>query len=100
MYIVVETWYPFNKGEEVRDKFLEVTKEYPEDPNLAKRIILAFRAVKDGINALVAWDVKKGKYEEAVLRISRVMGGYSEIEGHKWEMRAYITLEEGMSLVQ
>ena len=98
VYIVVESWYPYNKSEEVRDKFFEVEKEYPEDPALSKRLLIAFRAVKEGVNAFAVFDVKDGKYKEAVMRLAQAMRIYTEVEGYKYEMRSYITLAEGLAL--
>ena len=98
VYLIIESWYPFGKTDEVRNKFFEVEKEYPEDPNLAKRLLIAFRAVKEGVNALSIYDVKDGKYKETLIRLAKSMRLFTEVEGYKYEMRSYITLAEGLAL--
>ena len=97
--IVIETWWPAGKAKEVAKKVIEVTKEFPEDKTLAKRVLACARASKDGINGLTAWEVKSGKLEEALIRVGTAALRYAEIEGYQYDIKTYVTDIEAFSMI-
>ncbi len=100
VYIITTSTYPSNKDIEVGRKYLEVIKKYPPDRTLSKQIVqAAVAATSDGISVIGIEEVKKGKYEEALFRVGRVMRLYADIEGFKYKVETRLTMAEAMSIV-
>lgn len=98
--MVTTTWFPANKSEEVGKKFLEVSKEFPEDLSISKPILrVCVRATKDGMKAITINEIQKGKFEEAMVRANKLLLIYSKIEGYKFEIEIFMSGKEALPLI-
>jgi len=98
--IMVTSWYPPDKGTEVGKKYIEVMQKFTPDPSIGKTLVRAAgRAVKDGIEVISINEVEKGKYEEALNRITRMMVEFQGIEGYRYEITTLMTAEEVFPLI-
>lgn len=98
--IMITSWIPFGKEREVGQKYLDVTKKYPMDRSLEKNLVpLGVRATKNGIKAFSVTEVKQGKYEEIIKRITEMQLAYSEIEGFKYKVETFLTGVDAMPMV-
>jgi len=82
VYLLSTVWFPPVKGEEVGKKLLEVVKKYPDDKSIGKTVLAgALMRTKYGIKGISIYEVKEGKLEVALERVSDILAIYSEIEG-------------------
>ena len=100
VYLLATVWFPPHKGEEVGKKFLEIAKKFPEDRSLGKSVLDgALMRTKDGIKAITISEVKEGKLDDGLARISEILALYSEIEGVNSRVDTMATLVESMEMV-
>ncbi|MFX0036003.1 MAG: hypothetical protein ACFE9I_10235 [Candidatus Hermodarchaeota archaeon] len=98
--IMITSWIPFGKEKEAGQKYIEVTKKYPMDRTLEKNLVpLGVRATKKGIKVFTVTEVKKGKYEEMIKRISEMQLAYSEIPGFKYTIETFLSGIDAMPMV-
>ncbi|NVM00743.1 MAG: hypothetical protein HWN67_00285 [Candidatus Helarchaeota archaeon] len=97
--IVTTVLYPHGKAKDVGKKYIEVLKKFPPDRSLAKTVLVAARATKDGIKVIGISDVKKGKYKEALIRLVQSEQEYTDIEGFTYEIETYLDITEAMPIV-
>jgi len=100
VYLLATVWFPPHKGEEVGKKFLEITKKFPEDRSLGKSVLDgALMRTKYGIKAITISEVKEGKLDDGLARVSEILALYSEIEGVNSRVDTMATLVESMEMV-
>jgi len=100
VYLLATVWFPPHKGEEVGKKFLEIAKKFPEDRSLGKSVLDgALMRTKDGIKAITISEVKEGKLDVRLARISEILALYSEIEGVNSRVDTMATLIESLEIV-
>jgi len=100
VYLLATVWFPPHKGEEVGKKFLEIAKKFPEDRSLGKSVLDgALMRTKDGIKAITISEVKEGKLDDGLARISEILALYSEIEGVNSRVDTMATLIESLEIV-
>lgn len=100
VYIIVTSCFPASKGSEVGKRYLEVYKKFPPDRTLAKEIVQnAVKATGDGIISMGVNEVKKGKFVEAMDRITKNMMEYADIEGFSFSIDTYLTVVEAMGII-
>ncbi|MFX0103926.1 MAG: hypothetical protein ACFE75_00350 [Candidatus Hodarchaeota archaeon] len=70
---MITSWIPYGKEKEVGQKYIEITKKYPLDRSLEKNLVpLGVGATIKGHKVISVTDVKKGKYEDMIKRISEM----------------------------
>ncbi|MFX1574195.1 MAG: hypothetical protein ACFFB0_15735 [Promethearchaeota archaeon] len=101
MVIVVSiTTFPYSKGKEIAERYIEVSKRIPPNRDLEKPILrMAARVVEDGIETISITEVKEGKYNEFMKHLSKVNMEYFDIEGVKFKIFTYLSGVDAMSLV-
>ena len=100
VYLLATVWFPPHKGEEVGKKFLEIAKKFPEDRSLGKSVLDgALMRTKYGIKAITISEVKEGKLDDGLARVSEILALYSEIEGVNSRVDTMATLVESMEMV-
>lgn len=101
MVIVVSTTtFPYNKGKEVAELFIEVSKKLPVQKDLEKPILrMAIRVTEEGLKSISITEVKDGKYNEFMKHISQVEMEYFKIEGIKFNVETYLSGVDAMSLI-
>lgn len=82
-YVVIKTWFPSNKANEVAKIYIEERKKYPIDRSLGKEVVTAVSSDENGIITLGVIDVKEGKLEEILTRDRNIGVMYLNIEGYK-----------------
>ena len=97
-YIITRCWYPPNKLDEVVKKYLKVMEKYPPDDSLGKQIVpVATTTSKDGLESLSVTEVEKQKVGDALDREKTAFIEFRNIEGFKYEIKTWTTVEEGLS---
>ena len=93
MVIVLSiTRFPVNKGREVSEKYIEVSKEFPPDRSLGKEILrLAARITGNEVESIGLVEVKEGKYEEYLKRGMLIQLKYADIEGFTSKSEVFIS---------
>ena len=97
--LIAESWFPHGKSEAVGKKFLEVRKKFPPDRSIGKEVLLAIDATEKGMHAIAAYEVKDGKEKEALIRLQQVQLMYTDIEGHRYSIKTYLSAVEAMPLI-
>ena len=99
-YIITKTWYPPSKTDEVAKRYLEVMKKYPPDESLSKHVVpAAVRSTKDGMETMVISEAVREKLGDALDLIQKRAVEFRDIEGHKYEIRTWFTLEEALTFI-
>jgi hypothetical protein len=100
MYAIMTSVYPNDKAKEAADTYLKAMAKYPDDASLAAPIVpLAVRATHQGMKVIVIYEVKKGKYEEALALGVKRMGMFQHIPGYRYSIKTYMNIEEAMKTV-
>ncbi len=99
VYIVVKSWYPSHKAEEVEERYMEMLQKYPPDTSLAEQVVpLAGRATKEGIEVMAISLVKEGKFDEALARIGGAISMFANIEGYEYSVTVWVTFQEAQAM--
>jgi len=93
-------WIPYGKEKEIGHKYIEVMKKYPIDRSLEKSLVpIGVKATKKGIKVISITDVKKGKYEDMIKRITEMNLAYSDIEGYCYKIETFLSGIDAMPMV-
>lgn len=98
-YVLIKTWFPPHKSEEVAKVYLEELKNFPPDRSLGKSLATAIRSNEKGIMSIEIFDVKEGKLEESINHYQNVQIMYHKIEGFNYEIEVWRTPVEAMALL-
>lgn len=98
-YVVIKTWFPSNKANEVAKKYIEERKKYPFDRSLGKEVVSAVSSDENGIISMGIIDVKEGKLEETLTRDSNIGVMYFNIEGYKRKQEVWSTAAEAFAFI-
>lgn len=100
MLLVVEMWYPANKGPETGKVYFEAMKKFPDDKTISKPIIrTAIHATKDGMHNISISSIKPGKVKEVMDLAQGRMLMFAAIEGFKYTIYIAYDLAEAMPFV-
>ena len=99
-YIITRCWYPNHIADQVAKKYLEVMEKNPPDESIAKTVIpAAVVASKDGIETLTIDEVERQKVGDALNRDVRIMAEFRNIEGFRYEVKSWATVEEALETI-
>ncbi|GAG88101.1 unnamed protein product, partial [marine sediment metagenome] len=98
-YVVIKTWFPSNKANEVAKIYIEERKKYPFDRSLGKEVVTAVSSDESGIITMGVIDVKEGKLEETLARDNNILVMYLNIEGYKHKVEVWSTAVEALTLL-
>ena len=102
-YIVVTSWYPSHKNDEVIKKYLEVLKKYPQSKVPGKLIIpVAVSTKKKGIKTMRIIETKMDDaqaYADASKIVGEMMAEFLNIEGYEYTIRNWSTIGEAMRTI-
>lgn len=100
VYLVSTTWYPPAKQPEVLKIYLQLAQKYPPQPELGETVVdLMVTVDEDGIKAMSIFKVNNGKYEEALTRSHKMLSEYWGIEGYRYTVKTWSTLEEAFAIL-
>ena len=98
--IVSNIFYPHEAGSKVAKKYLEMFKKYPPNPEISKQLALCTRGTEKGIEVLAVSEVKKGKVQEAMMRLATQFQEYATlIGGFKWQVNVYLNMSEAFKSI-
>lgn len=99
-YIIARCWYPNHIADQVAKKYLEVMEKYPPDESISKTVIpAAVNATKDGIETITIGQVERQKVGDALNRDVRIMAEFRNIEGFRYEVKSWATVEEALETI-
>ncbi|MFX0043439.1 MAG: hypothetical protein ACFE8L_11045 [Candidatus Hodarchaeota archaeon] len=99
VYVVLKSYYPTNKAEEVLKIFMELVKKYPPDDSIAETLIRgAGTATEEGYKSMSIWKVKEGQFDKLAKRIMGAMSMFNNVEGFGWKVRVWSTFEESAAI--
>jgi len=97
--ILLTTWGPLGKAEEVAKIYLEVRKT-PIDRSIMKRVVpMGIRMTEGGLRNISIYEAKPGKVAEALADLAKRVLPFGEIEGYKIEMETLLSGTEAMPLL-
>ena len=96
--IMVTSWYPPNKATEVAKKYVEVMLKIPQESFEEPLVQGACKSDRDGIVSVSINKITQGKYEEAFNLVVRRMVMFYEIEGFRFKLENFLTVEESAPL--
>lgn len=100
MYIITTSVYPNEKTKEVGEMYLKCMTKYPDDKSISTPLIpAAVRGTPKGIKVINAYEVKKGKFEEAhAIAVNRLVM-FRDIPGFRYSIKTFLSVEEAMTAI-
>ena len=97
-YIMAFSWYPPQQSAKWAEVIQAAVTKFPVDPSWGTTILpIAFGSDKDGLTALSIFLPSKGNFEKAWENIRKVMGYLADVEGCRWQIRHWTTMEEALA---
>jgi hypothetical protein len=98
--IVVTTWYPPEREEEVNKIYFSIPEKYPIDESLGQTLVpLGVKATKEGMKVITVFEVAKGKFDEAMELTAKILREFRSIEGYRYEIETMLSQAEAMNLI-
>ena len=98
VYIVATVWFPPYKRMEVAKKAIEVVQKFPPDPSLGTVVVPgALMGSPNGITSISITEVKEGKLQEALDRVTENISEYLDIEGFNYKIDIAFTQTEAIT---
>ena len=95
VYVVLRSFYPTNKAEEVLKIFMELVKKYPPDDSIGETLVRgAGRATETGYESMSIYKLKEGQFDNMVKRILGAMSMFNNVESFGWKVEIWATFEE------
>ncbi|MFX1470424.1 MAG: hypothetical protein ACFFB8_17410 [Promethearchaeota archaeon] len=99
VYVVLKSFYPTHKAEEILKIFMELVKKYPPDESIAETLIRgAGRATEKGLEGMSIWKLKEGQFDKMANRIMSAMSMFNNVEGFGWRVEIWSTFEESSAI--
>jgi hypothetical protein len=98
-HIVIHSWYPAGKLQEVWTRFGEISQEKGQTESI--KSVKSFTSTGEkGIHVAAYHEVEEGGVEEALLFLLEFMAGFATIEGYRYRFDFAMTPEEIMQYNQ
>lgn len=95
VYVVLKTFYPNHKGEEVGKIYMELLRKYPPDESIAEYVVRgAARPTEKGAEGMTIFKLKEGQFDRFTKRIISVMALFNNVEGFGYTIDIWATAEE------
>lgn len=99
VYVVLKSFYPANKADDVGKIYMEVAKKYPPDESVAETVVGgAGRSSEKGYEGMSIFKLKEGQFDKLAKNIMGAMSMYNNIEGFGWTVELWATPEEIMAV--
>lgn len=98
-YVLIKSWFPPHKTEEVAKGAMEELKNNPPDRSLGKSLATALKSNENGIASIEIIEVKEGKLEENLTHYSNALVMYHNIEGFRYKIEVWSTMVEAMGML-
>ena len=98
--LMITTWFPPEREEEVNEIYLGLPAKYPVDESLGKAFVpLGVRSTKEGTKSIIVFEVAKGKFDEAMELTLKNLREFRHIEGYRYEIETLLSQAEAMNLI-
>jgi len=98
--LMITTWYPPEKEDEVNKIYLSLPEKYPVDESLGTTLVpLGVKSTKEGTKVIVVFEVAKGKFDDAMEQVLKSLREFRHIEGYRYEIETMLSQAEAMNLI-
>ena len=95
VYVVLKTFYPTHKVEEVGKIYMELLKKYPPDESIAEYVVRgAARPTEKGLEGMTIWKLKEGQFDKFTKHMMSAMAMFNNVEGFGWTVDLWATAGE------
>ncbi|MFX1411530.1 MAG: hypothetical protein ACFFA6_14355 [Promethearchaeota archaeon] len=99
VYVVLKSFYPTNKAEEILKIFMELVKKYPPDESIAETLVRgAGKPTEKGYESMSIYKLKEGQFDKLAKRIMSAMAMFNNVEGFGWTVELWSTFEESSAI--
>ena len=99
-YLVTKSTYPSDIATKVAERYFEALQKYPVDENLVKELVpAAVKSTNQGLKVTGFWEVKKGKLEGALKRLTDFMVMFQTIPGFEYTIDINWSVEEALGML-
>ncbi|MHA1105272.1 MAG: hypothetical protein ACTSPN_06065 [Promethearchaeota archaeon] len=97
-YIIGTMFYPSHKQGDITKRYIEITGNYPPDESLYEQLGAPVRTKENGVVVMSIWEIKKGKMDEALLRLGKFYFEFIDIEEYEYTLRVWHTFQEAVAI--
>jgi hypothetical protein len=99
-YLVTTSTYPSDIATKAAERYFEALQKYPVDENLVKELVpAAVKSTNQGLRVTGIWEVKEGKLEGALKRLTNFMVMFQTIPGFEYSIEINWKVEEALGLL-
>jgi hypothetical protein len=98
-YIISHVSYPPTQSEKVAKRYLEMFKKLPLISSIKRVIPAAVTASEKGFEVMVVDEVKREHQGEAIDYLSKFLVEFRDIEGLRYQINSWSTLNEAMAYI-
>jgi hypothetical protein len=100
MYLITTSLYPPDKVKEAANMYVQMMTKYPDNASFGTPIVQgAVRSTIQGMKVISIFDVKKGKFDDAMALTVERMTMFNDIPGYRWVIKPYYNLEEAFKTI-
>ena len=99
-YLVTTSTYPSDLATAVAERYFEALQKYPVDENQVKELVpAAVKSTNQGLKVMGVWEVKEGKLEGALKRLTDFMVMFQTIPGFEYTIDTNWSVEEALGML-
>ena len=98
-YVISYTWYPPSLADTVAQRYLETLQKLPIISSVKRIVPAAVASTKEGLEVFVVDEVKRENLGEAIDYMSKFLVAFRDIEGFRYHVRTFSTLNEAMAYI-
>jgi hypothetical protein len=99
-YLVTTSTYPSDIATKVAERYFEALQKYPVDEKLVKEIVpAAVKSTNQGLKVMGVQEVKEGKLEGALKRVTNFMVMFQTIPGFEYTIEINWSVEEALGML-
>ena len=99
VYVVITSWWPLNKGQEVSDVYNKQVQELGTQ-DFIKSTPMWMKPCKKGLKSVTYNEIEEGKLEEAIQWLGTFMAGFSTIDGYGYKYDIMLSQQEALAAQQ
>lgn len=98
-YVISFTWFPPSLSNTVAQRYLETLQKYPLISSINRVIPGAIASTKEGIEVMIIDEVKGEDLGEVLEYSTKFLVEFRNIEGLRYHIRVFNTLNEAMGYI-
>ena len=100
LYLVTTSTYPSEIATKVAERYFEALQKYPVDESQVKELVpAAVKATNQGLKVMGILEVKEGKLEGALKRLTNFMAMFQTIPGFEYSIEINWSVEDALGLL-